>query len=55
MDLPTSNRYMILLRCEKLSRIIMKGLTKGKMVEIINATGTQKRETKISWDYKVKG
>lgn len=55
VDLPTSNRYTILLRCEKLSSIIMKDLAKGKMAEIINAIGTQKREKKISWDYEVKG
>lgn len=41
-DLPTSNKYMILLRCEKLSSIVMKDLTKDQMVKIINAMGTQK-------------
>lgn len=39
---------MILLRCEKLSSMIMKDLAKGKMTETINAIGTQKREKKIS-------
>lgn len=33
----------------------MKGLTKGKMIEIMNAIGTQKREKKTSWDHEVKG